>query len=40
MPKREVMYDLRKDQRKFNQTANWSHWWNTMKYVPRGGGRL
>lgn len=40
MSRREPMYDRRKDRQVFNKTANNSHWWNTTRWVPRGGKRM
>lgn len=40
MSNREPMNDRRKDSNIFSKTANASHWWNTSKWVPRGGKRM
>lgn len=37
---RHIVNDRKGDRRMFNRTANLTHWWNTSKWVPRGGRRM
>jgi len=40
MSNRQTYENGRKDRRFFNETANSTHWFNTTKWVPRGGKRM